>query len=168
MLAAMLVVLVEVLVAVLVAVLVVLVVVLVVLVVVLVVLVAVLVAVLAVLVVLVLVLVLVVLVVLVVVVVVVAVAVLTVTRVPQPLSGNVGPPHYFTFSIYFHGSFHQFPVSMEVSLLLWKLPWKSVAVHFMEPMEVGGSRFTSMEVIGSFRGSTWNFHCRWKWKLPLL
>ena len=30
--------------------------------------------------------------------------------------------------------------------------------------DVGGSRFTSMEV-RRFRGS---FHCRWKWKLPLL
>ena len=59
----------------------------------------------------------------------------------------------------FHGRKY---TSMEVNLLPWNLPWKSmkkqVCIHgnFYVP-EVWGSRLTSLEVSGSFRGSTWKF-----------
>ena len=63
---------------------------------------------------------------------------------------------------------------MQVSLLRWKFPWKSVEVDLLRnsmeiPMEVGGTVGllpwklvkASIEVHGSFR-------CRWKLNLPLL
>ena len=68
-------------------------------------------------------------------------------------------------SSFFRGVFHQ-------------RPWKPIYIHgsfhgsrwiifiSMETsMKVGGSIFTSIVISGSFHGS---FHCRWKWKLPLL
>ena len=48
---------------------------------------------------------------------------------------------------------------MEVNLLPWKPPWKSVESDYfhLNFHEVGGCRFTFMEVSGSFHGSTWKF-----------
>ena len=82
-------------------------------------------------------------------------------------------------SIYLHRIFHQ---------LLWKLPWKSIFFHgsfhgrrrnnistsIENSSEAGGSRFTSMQVSGSFHGSTWfsvvrrsgSFHRSHQMKLP--
>ena len=65
-------------------------------------------------------------------------------------------------SIYLHRIFHQ---------LLWKLPWKSIFFHgsfhgrrrkniftsIEISSEADGSRFTSMQVSGSFHGSPWSF-----------
>ena len=73
-------------------------------------------------------------------------------------------------------------ISMETNIRPWKLPWKSVEVYLL-PWKIGGSRFTSMEISGSFHGNAWtfpvsvevessiasvncSFHERIPWKLP--
>ena len=65
------------------------------------------------------------------------------------------------FRRFFHGSqFNSMEASMEVGgriLLQWKFPWKLVEVESLPWKLVEAS----MEVHGSF-------HCRWRWKLPLL
>ena len=95
------------------------------------------------------------------------------TRLP------IGPTDFR--SIYFHGSWWKLPWKFPRSFLqlTWKLTWKSIYFHgsfqsveeYLLPwkfsMQVGGRRFTFMEVSGSLH-ATWKFTLQWKWKFPLL
>ena len=79
---------------------------------------------------------------------------LRVHRLPLDLFPRKFPPTYMETSI----EANSLPrMSVEADLLRWKFPWKSVEAD-LRPRKLVEA---SMEVHGSF-------HCRWKWKLPLL
>ena len=71
-----------------------------------------------------------------------------------------------------HGKFHGSKfTSMEAILLPWKLPWKSVSVDLLSwkfPWKLVGVDLLPCKLVEASMEIHGSFHCRWKWKLPLL